>query len=280
MYGLEEAVEGVAIVEDDAIVFEGELLAGEMNDEREHVSSTFSDRLPEYQKVLESLELEAAYQYFLNVVCRETGADFGSILLEREDRLRLGYSWERDGRAVAYREAPDLEQVDFLPKKVLRYAGRTYEPVFISSKPEEGPFAGDDYLKEKQAVSIFCLPLKYNDIFVGLIYLESVRNHRFDAVSVEGLARLSFHLVAKEVLERTSDAKNAMSDGPQPQIQLTEREREVLLYMAKGLSNREIAEKLNISSSTVKTHTLNLYSKLGVKSRVQAVNKAREQGLV
>jgi len=57
---------------------------------------------------------------------------------------------------------------------------------------------------------------------------------------------------------------------------LSKREIEVLQLIAKGHSNQKIANELFISLSTVKTHTSNIYSKLGVKSRVQALKKARE----
>ena len=66
----------------------------------------------------------------------------------------------------------------------------------------------------------------------------------------------------------------------QPQIhgeQLTERERDVLKCMADGLSNNEIAEKLVISLGTVKFHVSNIFHKLGVESRVEAVKLAIEQ---
>ena len=69
----------------------------------------------------------------------------------------------------------------------------------------------------------------------------------------------------------------------QPQIrgeQLTERERDVLKSMVDGLNNREIAEALVISLGTVKFHISNIFHKLGVDSRVEAVKLAIEQKLV
>jgi len=61
---------------------------------------------------------------------------------------------------------------------------------------------------------------------------------------------------------------------------ISERELEVLHLMAAGLSNREISEKLFISLNTVKTHTKNIHSKLGVNSRTKAIARAKELRLL
>lgn len=61
---------------------------------------------------------------------------------------------------------------------------------------------------------------------------------------------------------------------------LTPREKEVLRLMAEGISSRDIAEKLGISYTTVRTHIRSLGSKLGVHSKLEAIVKARELALV
>lgn len=61
---------------------------------------------------------------------------------------------------------------------------------------------------------------------------------------------------------------------------LSRRELEVLELLSQGLSNQEIADKLFVSANTVKTHTRNLFEKLGVARRTQAVQKARSLGLI
>jgi LuxR family maltose regulon positive regulatory protein len=61
---------------------------------------------------------------------------------------------------------------------------------------------------------------------------------------------------------------------------LTDRELEILCLIETGITNREIAAKLYIAISTVKTHINNLYGKLGVNNRVQALARARELGLL
>ena len=61
---------------------------------------------------------------------------------------------------------------------------------------------------------------------------------------------------------------------------ITKRELEILELIAKGMSNREIAEKLFVSENTVKTHSSRLFDKLSAKRRTQAVQFAKEMGLL
>jgi NarL family two-component system response regulator LiaR len=64
------------------------------------------------------------------------------------------------------------------------------------------------------------------------------------------------------------------------QFGITARELEILEAIAAGLSNREIAEKLFVSENTVKTHSSRLFDKLDAKRRTQAVQRAKEAGLI
>jgi DNA-binding NarL/FixJ family response regulator len=84
--------------------------------------------------------------------------------------------------------------------------------------------------------------------------------------------------VTKRLLERFTDGAPKTSaptlDG------LTEREREILALMASGLSNIEIADRLVVGETTVKTHVSSILRKLGVRDRVQAVIVAYDAGLV
>jgi LuxR family maltose regulon positive regulatory protein len=65
-----------------------------------------------------------------------------------------------------------------------------------------------------------------------------------------------------------------------PDLFLSTRETQVLLLIAQGKSNQEIAEELVVAVNTVKRHAYNIYAKLEVKKRTQAVSKARQLGII
>ena len=64
------------------------------------------------------------------------------------------------------------------------------------------------------------------------------------------------------------------------ELGITPRELEILEAMAAGLSNREMADRLFVSENTVKTHTARLFDKLSARRRTQAVQRAKEAGLI
>lgn len=74
--------------------------------------------------------------------------------------------------------------------------------------------------------------------------------------------------------------QNARDPEFKPGIDLTEREFEVLVLMVEGLNNQKIAEHLVVSLSTAKSHVSSVLSKLGVKTRTEAVSYALKNGLV
>jgi DNA-binding NarL/FixJ family response regulator len=92
-------------------------------------------------------------------------------------------------------------------------------------------------------------------------------------------------VVAPRILRRLLDQFAGVLPDPSATLPraldvLTERERQVLVHIARGLSNAEIARTLSISETTIKTHVGHVLTKLGLRDRVQAVVFAYESGLI
>ncbi|MGW7407460.1 response regulator transcription factor [Streptomyces sp. NPDC054833] len=85
--------------------------------------------------------------------------------------------------------------------------------------------------------------------------------------------------VQRRLLERLSEPEPRPERAEAPDG-LTARETEVLVLIAEGLTNQEIARRLHVSTATVKTHINNLFAKTGLKDRAQAVRYAYGKGLV
>ncbi len=120
------------------------------------------------------------------------------------------------------------------------------------------------------------------------IVYEAVRAGAYSYISKDAGRREICEAIAGVARGDTVFSKNMQADlvahvrGRQEEDRpvLTPREREVLTYLAKGSSAPQIAERLYLSTATVKTHLANLYGKLGVSDRAAAVAEAMRRGLL
>ena len=136
---------------------------------------------------------------------------------------------------------------------------------------------------------------KYPNVKVIALTSFAEQNMVHGALQAGAIGYLQKNVTARELgnaIRSAHDGKMTLSPEAaqvlansvaQPQIhreQLTERERDVLKCMVDGLNNNEIAQKLVVSLGTVKFHISNIFHKLGVDNRVEAVRQAIEQKLV
>jgi NarL family two-component system response regulator LiaR len=116
------------------------------------------------------------------------------------------------------------------------------------------------------------------EIYIGFIALI------FTALGIWLALKLSKPKIQTVVVEKevyvTRNDNFARDTALVSQLELSKRELEILELLALGHSNQEIAGKLFISVSTVKTHIQNLFEKLDVKRRIQAVEKAKRWNLI
>jgi len=109
-------------------------------------------------------------------------------------------------------------------------------------------------------------------------YLLKGAEHEEISRSVKSVA-LGEAIFGAPIATRIIDYFSAPKSQQQILPELTNREREVLELVAKGITNKEIAQELVISPKTVRNHVHNIFTKLHVNSRFQAIMLAREAGL-
>ncbi|PYE47768.1 AAA family ATPase [Paenibacillus barcinonensis] len=215
------------------------------------------------------------FDAFLKLAIRNAAAVRGVVLLKTEGDWR-----------IEARKGYEDEQGEIIPGwsgyavSVVEFVMKTKEPVVCGSA-EQSMFASDPYIQAQRPRSILCLPLQYLDQRGGVLYLEN--NLTPNAFTPEGveileliLSRLVYlrlwQLDDQAILSQTGDVT-----GQQVLITtLTNRELEVLSLMAEGMTNKQIAAHMEITEGTVKSHANNIYGKLEVRTRVQAIKKARE----
>jgi len=121
------------------------------------------------------------------------------------------------------------------------------------------------------AFALEWLEYKYvTRVFAGEIYIIII------AIGFAALGVWAGHRLTR----KTAPAPFERNEAALASLGITDRELETLGLLADGLTNKEIARKLDISPNTVKTHLARLYEKLEVSRRTQAIQKAKELALI
>lgn len=107
-------------------------------------------------------------------------------------------------------------------------------------------------------------------VFVGEIYL----------LLIAGVCTALGAWAGWRLTRKSEPAPFAINQAALSSLGVTAREYQTLSALAEGLTNKEIARRFNVSPNTVKTQVASLFDKLGVSRRTQAIQKARELGLI
>jgi len=137
--------------------------------------------------------------------------------------------------------------------------------------------------KQSSQVQVLALTSFKEEILVQSALQAGAIGYLLKDVSVDELAQAirAAHAGRSTLSPEAAQALvHATSQPPAPGIDLTERELEVLALMVDGLNNTQIAAKLTVSPSTVKSHVSSILAKLGVASRTEAVSLALRNRLV
>jgi LuxR family transcriptional regulator, maltose regulon positive regulatory protein len=148
--------------------------------------------------------------------------------------------------------------------------GCIYDALLQNELSEEWYIRGLEYADKYSNYSAFmnrrhCL---------GKSFSQLISRPKLPTLSSDFVQRL------RDLLEVPSSQQSKSNRTIAISLELTQRERDTIELLAQGYSNQKIAEKLYVSLATVKTHLHNLFHKLDVSNRTEAVLKARESGLI
>lgn len=234
-------------------------------------------QLPLAQLAETSLMFRNEYllQDLLEQTIQQTGASGGMMMMWSEAQPRI-------------MATPSWSDTQAYPSKLLRYTATTGEWTTLPDA-NLSLFASDDYIRSVQPQALLCAPITIPGMPDMLLYLE---NRYLANVFTERDKLIIELLISRMIyLEMLSQPEEGSADKAKPAARayapatllvepLTVREEEILSAMAEGLSNKDIAIRLGIAETTVKTHATNLFGKLDVKRRGQAVARAKELGLL
>ena len=142
-----------------------------------------------------------------------------------------------------------------------------------------------EYAKRfNKAVKLIFLTMHDKSSFATKAIEAGAMGYLLKDVPAERLIETVRRVHAGEVFIQPEIASRALREMMRPTTttmeSLSEREREVLVLLAQGASNKHMAEKLFITEGTVKNHVSNILAKLQAENRTQAADIARKQGLV
>ena len=149
-----------------------------------------------------------------------------------------------------------------------------------------GVEATRDIVARRPELGVLVVTMMDDDDSVFAAMRAGARGYLLKGASPEEIRRAVLSVANGEVLFGPGIAARAVSylagaqqRGPTPFPDLTDREREILDLVARGMDNLSIAKRLSVSAKTVRNHLSNILTKLQVADRAQAIVRAREAGL-
>lgn len=177
---------------------------------------------------------------------------------------------------MAYNEAGAPAAKPFRDELAFRWGGYLDEiPLLVRRTVLIYGLLGGVLIVALQLIQYRFLVVEYSvEVYGGVLALI------FASLGIWLGLKMTARRAEKEVVVVRESRPFSVNQARLDQLGITPREHEVLTLIAAGLSTREIAEKIFVSENTVKTHSSRLLTKLHARRRTQAVQIAKDQGLI
>jgi predicted ATPase/DNA-binding CsgD family transcriptional regulator/GAF domain-containing protein len=261
-------------------------------------------RLKESLRFPADLDFEQTKSLLWDRIIQLSQSSYGCLVAWRDEELRVERRWNGASQAGGGDdEAPSggrqngkHAKCEWFPRSMVQYAFRIGKPVQTDNVLEDDLFRDDPYFRGYAGGEVvWCLPLHLQEEPAGVLYLEfpasasplqDQQQHALTVLSAQTLyyARLSETLQVQAVGPEAEAGAGRGTETDRheagPFIPLSDREYEVLQLISQGMTNKEIAIQLGLTPGTVKVHTHNIFNKLNVNRRTQAIAQARRLKLL
>lgn len=208
---------------------------------------------------------------FLTLAIRYSGSEKGYIL-------------NNDGKRFSVKEEAGTVNHEggvSYAESIVRYVVKTGEPVILANAARSS-YSADPSIIRNQSQSVLCMLVLFpGDGSPSMLYLENnLLSDVFTKERLELLERMIARMMYVKSLKESQRQHNVVSASKALVEPLTNREKEILYALTDGLTNKEIAYRFGLTEGTVKSYIHNVYGKLGVKRRSQAIARAVELELI
>ena len=125
------------------------------------------------QAVSSEIVLEKLLETLMRTAIAQAGAERGSLILPHGNEQRLAAQASIEGDTVLVHQQNAPLALAALPASIIHFVVRTGEPVLLDDASAQNPFGADEYLRQRQARSVLCLPLVNQSKLIGVLYLEN-----------------------------------------------------------------------------------------------------------
>ncbi len=238
------------------------------------------------QAITNQMDVDTVLAEIMNTIMKYAGASKGALLTSSKDTVHIQVY--ADSMLQTVTSPLEVNDSHLVPEGLIRYVLRTKENVYYTAE-EESWLIHNPYIEKHRPQSALCIPVTVHGTMLGVLYLENkLTNGVFPYDRTPVLLTMASHglfLCVLQSLPNPANTDHHSEELPESspstmEEPLTDRELEVLALLAAGLSNKEIADRLIIAVSTVKVHVKNIFAKLKVNRRINAIAQAKELKLL